>query len=80
MEHAKVRSLSVPTPYKRKYCVLFSSFYDPIKIDVQMFVILSGVAVKKRTGMVQGGGMSLSLVQRGRWWVCRPLPSLSTCI
>jgi hypothetical protein len=56
MEHAKVRSLSVPTPYKRKYCVLFYSFYDPIKIDVQMFVILSGVAVKKRTGMVQGGG------------------------
>ena len=63
MEHAKARSVSVPPRYQHKYCVLSSSFYDPIKFVVQTFVILRNVGAKKCTLVVQGGKMSLSLVQ-----------------
>jgi magnesium chelatase family protein len=63
MEHAKVRPISVPYPFRRKSCILFDSFRAPIKNGAQSIVILRNAGVKKCTLVVQGGKMSLSLVQ-----------------
>jgi magnesium chelatase family protein len=53
----------VPDLYQGKFCILFSSLRDQMKSRYQTVVISKTVNVKKCTAMVQGGKMSLSLVQ-----------------